>query len=31
MKKLIVNILEPVLSIFVVLYTLFGFIAGGAP
>lgn len=29
MKQLIVNILEPVLSIFIVLYTLLGFIAGG--
>lgn len=29
MKQFIVNILEPVLSIFVVLYTLFGFVAGG--
>lgn len=29
MKQFIMNILEPVLSIFVVLYTLFGFVAGG--
>lgn len=29
MKQLIVNILEPVLSIFIVFYTLFGFVAGG--
>lgn len=29
MKQFIVGILEPVLSIFVVLYTLFGFVAGG--
>jgi hypothetical protein len=29
MKEFVVSILEPVLSIFVVVYTLFGFIAGG--
>jgi uncharacterized membrane protein (DUF485 family) len=29
MKEFIVSILEPVLSIFLVVYTLFGFIAGG--
>lgn len=29
MKQFIVGILEPVLFIFVVLYTLFGFVAGG--
>ena len=29
MKGFIVSILEPILSLFVVIYTLFGFVAGG--
>jgi len=29
MKNFIVSILEPILSLFVVIYTLFGFVAGG--
>jgi hypothetical protein len=29
MKEFVVSILEPVLSIFIVVYTLFGFIVGG--